>query len=820
MDFGSDDHLPLSRSAPDLPRSKPNPTYHPTNLSNSLLETNALNRPTQQNTSYSQLNVPYQHSILLAHDLNHERQVSLERRLERACSEIQNWEERYRKLKTDFEYNLRLIEGRDKELTQYEREGEERKLEIQLLQQKISRIMLDDQCQNLLHRTKNHDEIAKQQELERQVESLKKQLAKKDEEKIESETLLRNQYENKMKEIQAVSEAEIQTLNLRHAQEKKELELRMGDSKMKLEKFSAEMESWKRTIQTKEAELSKLTEDFEQEKRTLRARNLSLEQEKDQIISTYQVQIDRLVSKIETIQETEQIQESRNAELVEENKNLTEQIQGIQKNLRDRENNFEEQKSIFGSELHRENSRKIQQLQTQWRSNTDSREAQLTRQYESKLRSLEVEREQLRSQIQLSKQTGEEKLNSATSNVKKLLGEVEKHQLVASRMETRARELELELESNRKSHSLRCENFENEKLKLLKEIERSSSERHEFFKTLLEERDRAINELREFKLKINLSSLESSSNPSKELQDLQTEIVSLKRKNHDLEQQEKLDQQNALTTLQTENKSLRSEQSEFKSENEKLESAIQALTQDMDLLHSKTMGTEYNALHDSKLELERKVEGLVRYCDLMQRQLKEAITGMGATDTDSEISSLRDQVCKAHEIIRRQEKDLQKRKAEMSELHSKLHMTERLELENADLRSREAELKTTIRQLRETNVELMRVSNRRNANSRIETPPPKFDDPSLSKREVERPSSNPKTSTPPVSSNTDTLWQINDRLQAKLDKLSGKKRKPPKRHSDSGVNQEGDLYDDGVAVWLKHKSSDLQLFGKSMGHEV
>jgi len=728
----------------------------------------------------------------LAHDLNHERQVSLERRLERACSEIQNWEQRYRKLKTDFEYNLRLIEGRDKELAQFERDAEERKLEIQLLQQKISRITLDDQCRNLLHTTKNQDEIAKQVELERQVQALKKQLQKRDEEKLESEKLLKKKFENQIKEVKADHETQLHTLNLQHLQEKKELKLRMSDSKLKVEKLAAEVDTWQRTIQSKEAELAKLTGDFEEEKRVLRTKNLSLEQEKDQIISTYQVQIDRLVSKIEAIQESAANQEARNITLVEENKSLTEKIQDIQKSVKYRENNFEEQKSLFGSELNREHSRKIQQLQNQWRNDTDSREAQITRQYESKLRSLEVEREQLRSQIQLSKQTGEERLSSTQANVKKLLAEVERHQAIASRMETRARKLEVELESNRKAHALRNETFESEKLKMLQEIERNSTERHEFFKTLLEERDRAINELREFKLKMNLNSLEKSSLLSKEVDEMQTEIVSLKRKNHDLDQ-EKLNQQNAITIL----------------------------THDMDMLHSKTLGTDYNALHDSKLELERKVEGLVRYCDLMQRQLKETITGMGVSDTDSEISSLRDQVSKAHEIIRRQEKELQKKKAEMSQLHSKLHMCERLEQENAELRSREAGLKSSMRQLRETNSQLMRVSNRRNADSRIETPPPKIEDPSLSKREVERPPPHRKAASPPNSSNTDSLWKINDRLQAKLDKLSGKsKRTPPREEAGNANDVEGDLYEESVAVWIKHKKNDLQLFGKSVGHEV
>lgn len=756
----------------------------------------------------------------MAHDLNHERQVSLERRLERACSEIQNWEQRYRKLKADFEYNLRLIEGRDKELAQFERDAEERKLEIQLLQQKISRITLDDQCRNLLHTTKNQDEIAKQVELERQVQALKKQLQKRDEEKLESEKLLKQKFDNQIKEVKADHETQLHTLNLQHLQEKKELKLRMSDSKLKVEKLAAEVDTWQRTIQSKEAELAKLTEDFEEEKRVLRTKNLSLEQEKDQIISTYQVQIDRLVSKIEAIQESAANQEARNITLVEENKSLTEKIQDIQKSVKDRENNFEAQKSLFGSELNREHSRKIQQLQNQWRNDTDSREAQITRQYESKLRSLEVEREQLRSQIQLSKQTGEERLSSTQANVKKLLAEVERHQAIASRMETRARELEVELESNRKAHALRNETFESEKLKMLQEIERNSTERHEFFKTLLEERDRAINELREFKLKMNLNSLEKASLLSKEVDEMQTEIVSLKRKNHDLEQ-EKLNQQNAITILQKEKNSLINEQSEFKSENEKLEAAIRALTHDMDMLHSKTLGTDYNALHDSKLELERKVEGLVRYCDLMQRQLKETITGMGVSDTDSEISSLRDQVSKAHEIIRRQEKELQKKKAEMSQLHSKLHMCERLEQENAELRSREAELKSSMRQLRETNSQLMRVSNRRNADSRIETPPPKIEDPSLSKREVERPPSHRKAASPPNSSNTESLWKINDRLQAKLDKLSGKsKRTPPREEAGNANDVEGDLYEESVAVWIKHKKNDLQLFGKSVGHEV
>ena len=75
-----------------------------------------------------------------------------------------------------------------------------------------------------------------------------------------------------------------------------------------------------------------------------------IKQEKDQIISTYQVQIDRLVSKIEAIQESAANQEARNIvtciqkqfssyvpheTLVEENKSLTEKIQDIQKSVKD-----------------------------------------------------------------------------------------------------------------------------------------------------------------------------------------------------------------------------------------------------------------------------------------------------------------------------------------------------------------------------------------------------------------------------------------------------------------------------------------------------
>eukprot|EP00494_Astrolonche_serrata_P032092 UN32361 len=155
-------------------------------------------------------------------------------------------------------------------------------------------------------------------------------------------------------------------------------------------------------------------------------------------------------------------------------------------------------------------------------------------------------------------------------------------------------------------------------------------------------------------------------------------------------------------------------------EKTRLQNAVSKLTDDIKDVHNKTMTgqDDYKALHDSKLELEVKVDGLVRYCDMMQRQLKEAMTGSIIKNTDNEIRALRDQVHKAHEIIRKNEKDIQKKTSEVKQLHAKLNNSERLRDEVNQCKKLEIEYRNNIRQLKEENNELLRLSNRRTASLR------------------------------------------------------------------------------------------------------
>merc|ERR1712048_436426 len=73
------------------------------------------------------------------------------------------------------------------------------------------------------------------------------------------------------------------------------------------------LERCKFTVETKEDEFKTLEKTHEELTKELKRQNSELEREKDQIISTYQIQIEGLMSKIQNIQD--------NATRQEDNKN-------------------------------------------------------------------------------------------------------------------------------------------------------------------------------------------------------------------------------------------------------------------------------------------------------------------------------------------------------------------------------------------------------------------------------------------------------------------------------------------------------------------
>merc|ERR1712048_1415769 len=110
--------------------------------------------------------------------------------------------------------NLSLIQGRDKELEEFERQNEE---------QKITRISLDEQCKNLLKTTQHQEELNIQKELQKQIDNFKNQLEICQEEKSDIEKNLKLRHENHMKDLREEHLNEMQIMKQNLNKENKQL---------------------------------------------------------------------------------------------------------------------------------------------------------------------------------------------------------------------------------------------------------------------------------------------------------------------------------------------------------------------------------------------------------------------------------------------------------------------------------------------------------------------------------------------------------------------------------------------------------------------
>jgi len=737
-----------------------------------LSDTISKHAADQFKTSFSSatsLDIPYQRSLLLAQELDAERQSSLESRLQRASSEIEKWQERYKKLKQDFEYNLNLIEGRDRELGEYEKQMESLRLENKLLEQKLCRYSLDESCKSLLQTTKlNQEALEKQNELQRQLQTLKEQLQQGHDKRIKIEKHLKEKHEIEIKTCEENHECTIRNLKQEHMSSFRSLELKLETFEAKRRKLEEDVNEWKRKYQEKESEKRTLEIDSDEQKHQLSRQLEKVEKEKDGIIDTYQTQVEELLLKIQSVQENQFHLKAENdclrKELTAANKKLFE----TEKCLKDQTNTFEQQLQQTSHQLKEHFLNEGYELQSRFEAELTEKEKEQIENFEREKQELIQRIQQLEQNSNLQKRTESEKLTSSQRDVKKLISEIQGQQQQIKTLENHLQKYQLENESLRNTCTLQLEAFGSEKQDLQKEKETVLEElriaqsnkqefNNEFFRTLLQERDQALGDLRAIQLKHDMET------PKINAKELENEFLSLRKQFSECEKKGLL--------LNYELEETKEKAVKLEREKTDLKQLISQLTRDMEALAEDTVvkapSQDYQMLHDEKLALEAKVDGLVRYCEVMQRQLKESITGRADLQTDSEVQSLREQLHKAHEIIRKTEKQLSKKGLEVSELHSKFHLNERLVNEINNLKQKEADYRSVVRQLKdelhsqkEENKHLLRISNRKTFDRR------KKDDQSRGENVAKKDVVDPK--------DVAGIWRLNERLQSKLNKLESK----------------------------------------------
>ncbi|KAL9643232.1 hypothetical protein ABK040_014689 [Willaertia magna] len=421
-------------------------------------------------------------------DLNEYRIKSYEEKIKKLEQQIQKEKEKYLALKKDFEYNYKLLEGRDVELEKYEKVIEQMKKDIKEKEEKLTEM---------------------KSELTDKEDKLKRETARNNETEI--------YYQERIIEMKNEFNLSKQQLEDKHRGTTKELEVTIRELKRQVEERDETIEKQKLSFDQDLHEVI-IEKDEQITKLLVQIR------EKDQIANRYIAENENLKrsnnsniklfeEKAKSLQETiEELSNNHQSELEEIQRMSSVHSQGLISNFENAktklQNELEDAKALIKNQKEQIKNIQRQLEDTKKQCQTDT--SNIKMEFETKLRQKEIEIEEYKEkewEVLQTVETKEETLNT----VRKLL-EDKKKEIESLQKEIKSsieRENEIKREVLRESLQRDQEQEERERVISLKHeqlIKALRKERDDSL-ALLKDKDKHIEELR------------------KELQHLQNELT-------------------------------------------------------------------------------------------------------------------------------------------------------------------------------------------------------------------------------------------------------------------------------------------------------